>query len=222
MKATTLTAQKRERAGKGAARAVRNQGLIPGVIYGDKQSPVMFAIDPRQVLAQMARPGFWTHQFEIEIDGEKTLTMCQDLQVHPVSDRPIHVDFLRIRADSIVTVHVPVKFINDSRSPGLKRGGVLNVVSHGIEVQCKATDIPEILVADLTGLDVGDSIHIDSIVLPEGVKPTISDRNFTVATIVAPSGMKSEEEEAAAATAAATAEAAPAEGAAPAATEDKA
>ncbi len=209
MKATTLTAQKRERAGKGAARAVRDQGLIPGVIYGDKQPPVMFSIDPRQIIAQMARPGFWTHQFEIEVDGEKTLTMCQDLQVHPVTDRPIHVDLLRIRADSVVTVDVPVKFVNELRSPGLKRGGVLNVVRHDIEVHCMAASVPEHLVADLAGLDVGDSIHISAIALPEGVKPTIADRDFTIATIVAPSGMKSEESEAAA-------------DAAPAATEDKA
>jgi len=206
MKATTLTATKRERAGKGAARAVRNQGLVPGVIYGDKQPPVLFSIDPRQLLAQMARPGFWTHQFEIDIDGETTLTMCQDLQVHPVSDRPIHVDFLRIRADSVVTVEVPVKFVNEERSPGLKRGGVLNVVRHEIEAHCKASDIPEVLIADLTGLDIGDSIHISAIPLPAGMQPTITDRNFTVATIVAPSGLKSEESEA---PAAAPAEAAP-------------
>ncbi|SBW03834.1 50S ribosomal protein L25 [uncultured Alphaproteobacteria bacterium] len=192
MKSTTLTAAKRERAGKGAARAVRNQGLVPGVIYGDKQPPVLFSIDPRQLLAQMARPGFWTHQFEIDVDGEKTLTMCQDLQVHPVSDRPIHVDFLRITADSTVEVDVPVKFVNEERSPGIKRGGVLNVVRHEIEVVCKADAIPEVLIADLTGLDVGDSLHISAIALPNGVKPTI-DRDFTVATIVAPSGLKSEE-----------------------------
>jgi large subunit ribosomal protein L25 len=216
MKATTLTANKRERAGKGAARAVRNQGMVPGVIYGDKKPPVLFSIDPRQLLAQMARPGFWTHQFEVDIDGEVTLTMCQDLQVHPVSDRPIHVDFLRIRADSIVTVDVPVKFINEDLAPGLKRGGVLNVVRHDIEMHCKASDIPEHLVADLTGLDVGDSIHIGAIALPEGVRPTIADRDFTIATIVAPSGMKSDESDAAPAATATT------EAAAPAATEDKA
>lgn len=192
MKATTLTALKRERAGKGAARAVRNQGLVPGVIYGDKQPPVLFSIDPRQLLAQMARPGFWTHQFEIDIDGQKTLTMCQDLQVHPVSDRPIHVDFLRITADSTVEVDVPVKFINEDRAPGIKRGGVLNVVRHEVVLVCKADAIPEHLEADLTGLDVGDSLHISAIKLPAGVKPTI-DRDFTVATIVAPSGLKSEE-----------------------------
>lgn len=190
MKATTLTAVKRERAGKGAARAVRNEGLVPGVIYGDKQPPAMFAIDPRQLLAQMARPGFWTHQFEVVIDGQTQLTMCQDLQVHPVTDRPIHVDFLRIRADSVVTVEVPVKFVNEEASPGLKRGGVLNIVRHEVEVHCSASAIPEILYADLTGLDVGDSIHISAISLPEGVKPTITDRDFTVATVVAPSGMK--------------------------------
>lgn len=192
MKATTLTALKRERAGKGAARAVRNQGLVPGVIYGDKQPPVLFSIDPRQLLAQMARPGFWTHQFEIDIDGQKTLTMCQDLQVHPVSDRPIHVDFLRITADSTVEVDVPVKFINEDRAPGIKRGGVLNVVRHEVVLVCKADAIPEHLEADLTGLDVGDSLHISAIKLPAGVKPTI-DRDFTVATIIAPSGLKSEE-----------------------------
>ncbi len=192
MKSTTLTAFKRERAGKGAARAVRDQGLIPGVIYGDKQPPVLFSIDPRQLLTQMARPGFWTHQFEIDVDGEKTLTMCQDIQVHPVSDRPIHVDFLRINAESTVEVDVPVKFVNEERSPGLKRGGVLNVVRHEVEVVCKADAVPEVLVADLTGLDVGDSLHISAIALPAGVKPTI-ERDFTVATIVAPSGLKSEE-----------------------------
>jgi len=193
MTATVLPAVKRERAGKGAARAVRKEGLVPGVIYGDKQEPVLLSMDPRVILSEMARPGFWTRQFEVEIDGKKTLTLCQDLQVHVVTDAPIHIDFLRIREDSEVTVEIPVKFINETASPGLKRGGVLNVVRSAVECTCKANAIPENLVADLTGFEVGDSLHISAIELPAGVVPTITDRDFTVATVVAPSGLKSED-----------------------------
>ncbi len=198
MKATVLPAVKRERAGKGAARAVRNAGLVPGVIYGDKKEPTLISLDPRVILAEMARPGFWTRQFEVEVDGKKTLTLCQDLQVHVVTDAPIHIDFLRIRKDSEVTVEVPVKFINEEASPGLKRGGVLNVVRSAIECTCKANQIPEHLVADLTGLDVGDTLHISAIEIPAGLTTTITDRDFTVATVVAPSGLKSEDNAAAA------------------------
>jgi len=193
MKSTVLPALKRERAGKGAARAVRNEGLVPGVIYGDKKEPTLISMNPRVILAEMARPGFWTHQFEIEIDGKKTLTMCQDLQVHVVTDKPVHIDFLRIRKDSIVTVEIPVKFENESVSPGLKRGGVLNIVRNAVEVVCKANEIPEHLVADLSGLQIGDSMHISAVALPKGVTPTITDRDFTIATVVAPSGLKSDD-----------------------------
>lgn len=188
----SLPAQKRERAGKGAARAVRKQGLVPGVIYGDKQPPVLIQMDPRPLLAQLNKPGFYTHQYELDVDGEKFRVMPQDVQYHVVTDAPQHVDFLRIGANSTVTTEVPVQFINQEKSPGLKRGGVLNIVRHSIEVTAKADALPESLVVDLMGVDLNDTIHSSAITFPAGVKPTIQDRDFTVATVVAPSGLKSE------------------------------
>lgn len=188
----SLPAQKRERAGKGAARAVRRQGLVPGVIYGDKQPPVLIQMDPRPLMAQLHKPGFYAHQYELDVDGTKHRVMAQDVQFHVVTDAPIHVDFLRIGKDTKVTAEIPVEFINHEKSPGLKRGGVLNIVRHDIEVVGKPDDLPEKLVCDLTGLDINDSAHASSVTFPEGVRPTITDRDFTVATIAAPSGLKAE------------------------------
>ena len=155
--------------------------------------------------------------FEIEVDGEKTRAIPRDYQLDPVKDLPVHVDFLRLAEGQRIRVEVPVHFINQEASPGLKRGGTLNIVRHTIELLVPVDAIPDALDADLTGFDIGDSLHISAITLPEGAKPTISERDFTVATIVAPSGLKEEAAAAAAAAAAAPAAAEPAPGAAPAA-----
>lgn len=182
----TIAASPRERAGKGAARATRREGLVPGVIYGDKKAPTLIALDPRVVNAQYQRSGFYTHIFDITLDGKKPeRAMARDVQLHPVSDQPLHVDFMRISADSVLTVVVPVRFVNETKSPGLKRGGVLNIVRHAVEVVCKPDVIPNEFVVDLTGLEIGDSVHISMVKLPEGVKPTI-ERDFTIASVAAP------------------------------------
>ena len=189
----TVPATIRERAGKGAARATRRAGLVPGVIYGDGKEPIMIAIDPRVIVKELNKGTFFTHVYEIEADGQKHRAIARDLQFHPVTDRPEHVDFLRVGQKTAVTLEIPVVFVNETASPGLKRGGVLNIVRHEIEVSCLADAIPESIEADLTGLEVGDSLHISAINLPPGVKPTITDRDFTIATVAAPSGLKSAE-----------------------------
>jgi len=189
----TLPAEQRERAGKGASRALRRDGRVPAVIYGDKKTPMSVHVDEKS-LAKMLSTGHFMNTFVMIASGGKShRTLPKDVQFHPVSSRPIHVDFLRIGEHSTVTVAIPVRFDNEEASPGLKRGGVLNIVQHEIELICDAAEIPDELHVDLTGLDIGDSIHISNIKLPKGAKAAIDDRDFTVATLVAPSAMKSEE-----------------------------
>ena len=182
---STLGASARDRAGKGSARAARREGLVPAVIYGDKKDPFTIVVTLRD-LEKLLKPGFFSHLIDIEVAGEKHRVLPRDLQQHPVSDRALHVDFLRVSATSELTVEVPVEFINDEASPGLRRGGVLNVVRHDVEVYCLADNIPEKITIDLTGLQIGDSVHISAVKLPDGVRPTIEDRDFTIATIAAP------------------------------------
>jgi large subunit ribosomal protein L25 len=210
--ATKIAAQPRERAGKGAARAVRRTGRVPGVIYGEKALPTLIDLDPKAVQAEIDKPGFFTRVFDVDIAGKVQRALARDIQLHPVTDRPEHVDFMRVGATTRIRVGIPVKFVNQDKSPGLKRGGVLNVVRHTIEVYCRVDNIPQVFSIDLDGLDIGDSIHISKVKLPEGVKPTITTRDFTIAAVAAPSVLKTAEEEAAEAAAAAAA--APVEGAA--------
>lgn len=181
-----IDAQPRDRAGKGAARAARRAGRVPCVIYGDMKDPVMISIDPQMLFMQLREPGFFIRQFEIKVNGETQRVLPRDVQYDPLDDKPLHVDFLRINDRTKVHVEVPVQFINEEESPSLKRGGVLNVVRYEIEVLCAAGDIPEIFIADLAGLDIGDSVHISNMNLPAGVTPTITERDFTVATVAAP------------------------------------
>lgn len=182
----TMSAETRDRAGKGAARATRRDGRVPAVIYGDKKDPVLVSVAPKELIKELNKAGFFNHLIELKLGSENHLVLARDVQLDPVTDRPVHVDFLRVGAESTVTVEIPVKFINSDRSPGIKRGGMLNVVRHEVEMICRATDIPESLTVDLNGLNVGDSVHISMIALPAGSKPVISDRDFTIATIVAP------------------------------------
>jgi large subunit ribosomal protein L25 len=181
-----LEAEVRDRAGKGAARATRRAGRIPAVIYGDKKEPVMISLDPKPFGRQLNRAGFFSHLFDVNIDGKKHRVLPRDVQLHPVTDAPLHVDFVRVTAHTKTHVHVPVHFDNHAASPGLKRGGVLNIVRHDIELSCSADSIPERIDIDLTGLEIGDSVHISAIKLPEGAHPVIADRDFTIATIAAP------------------------------------
>ncbi|MGM0561922.1 MAG: 50S ribosomal protein L25/general stress protein Ctc [Pseudomonadota bacterium] len=191
----TLNAEKRERAGKGGARAARRAGLVPAVIYGAKKDPVTITLEERDIVRELFTPGFFTHLFDIKIGNKKEQVLARDVQLHPVKELPLHVDFLRVSAKSRVSVEVPVHFINDEECKGIKVGGVLNVVRHTVELDCSAANIPEHIEIDLTGYDVGDSIHISEVSLPDDVAPTISDRDFTIATIAAPSALKGEDEE---------------------------
>jgi large subunit ribosomal protein L25 len=194
--AYTIAAEARERAGKGAARATRRAGRVPAVIYGNKETPVMISLDPVDLQQQLRQPGFFAHIFEVKVNGDAHRVLARDVQYDPVTDRPLHVDFMRFSASTRINIDVAVQFINEEESPGLKMGGVLNVVRHEIELICSPETIPEHLTVDLSGLEMGDSVHISDIALPEGVQPTITDRDFTVATIAAPTMLTVEDEEA--------------------------
>lgn len=189
----TLSAETRERAGKGASRAMRREGRVPAVIYGNKEEPVSIHVEEKALVKALSTGHFMNTVVMIDVGGKATRTLPKDVQFHPVTDRPLHVDFYRIGEHSTVTVEVPVRFINEEKAPGIKRGGVLNIVRHEIELVCDAAEIPDDVVVDLTGYDVGASIHISAVKLPKGAKPAITDRDFTIATVVAPSGMKSAE-----------------------------
>ncbi len=194
-----LKAEARERVGKGSARDVRRNGKVPAVIYGDKQAPLAIALSHKEIYYKIHGGGFLTTIATIDVGGSKIQVLPKDFQMDPVKDTPLHVDFLRVGKDTVVTVEVPVHFINEETSPGIKRGGVLNIVRHEVEFTCPANAIPEFITVDLDGTDIGDSIHISAVKLPAGVKPVIGDRDFTIATIAAPAGLKSEEDAASAA-----------------------
>jgi large subunit ribosomal protein L25 len=182
--AIELKAWTRARSGKGGARAERREGRVPGILYGDKQTPESISVDYRAINQQLHTGHFQSTIFVLDVDGKKTRVIPRAVQLDPVRDFPIHVDFLRLGKDALVTVDVPVRFLNEAASPGLKRGGVLNIVRHDIAVRCPADAIPDHFEVDLTGLEIGDSVHISAVKLPEGVRPTITERDFTVATIV--------------------------------------
>lgn len=190
-----LKAQARDRVGKGAARELRRQGLVPAVIYGGKQSPVTISIPFKEAQKAIYAGGFLSHVLTLDVDGEKHQVIPRDYQLDVVKDFAMHVDFLRVTKGTTLTVEVHVAFVNEEKSPGLKRGGTLNVVRHTVEVSAPADSIPEEIVVDLTGTDIGDSIHISAVTLPAGVTSTIADRDFTIATIVAPSGLRAAEAE---------------------------
>jgi large subunit ribosomal protein L25 len=191
----SLKAAARERVGKGAARAERRAGRIPAVIYGGKEPATPITLDHKEVALQIRDGHFLTTVYEIEVEGKKVRALPRDFQLDPVKDFPVHVDFLRLTKGASIAVEIPMSFINEEESPGIKRGGVLNIVRHEVEVNAPVDAIPDEIVADLAGLDIGDSLHISAIALPEGVTPTITDRDFTIATIAAPAALKSEEEE---------------------------
>ncbi len=203
--AEQIKATKREKAGKGASRAIRLQGSIPAVIYGDKKAPEMISLEEKVLVAEMNKKGLWTRQYEIDVDGKKHLVLCQDIQKHPVSNRPIHADFLRISKDSVLTMDIPLHFIGEDVCPGIKKGGVLNIVHRTLEVKCKADAIPEEFIVDLSTGEIGDSFDAFAIQLPADVKLTAQE-DFTVATIV--TAQEEVKEEAPAQTAAPAADAA--------------
>ena len=188
----TLSAETRERAGKGASRAMRREGRVPAVIYGEKQTPVMIHVEEKALVKMLSTGHFMNSVVMIDAGGAATRTLPKDVQFHPVSDRPIHVDFLRIGEHSTVTVSVPVVFTDEEESAGLKKGGVLNIVRHELELVVDAADIPSEITISLKGTDLGDSIHISAVTLPKGATSAIEDRDFTIATIATPSALRSE------------------------------
>ena len=182
----TVPASPRDGVGKGSARQARRDGQVPAVIYGNKEEPVLLTLERRVLVKELDNPQFFIQLVDVEIDGTKHRVLPRDVQVHPVSDIPMHVDFLRFDPKRKITANVPVVFEGEEDSPGLKSGGVLNVVRYEVEVFCTADNIPPELVLQLAGLDVGDSMHASAVTLPEGVEFVITDRDFTIATIAAP------------------------------------
>lgn len=196
MNTMKLEAQQRERAGKGSSRAVRREGRVPAVIYGDNKEPVIITLETKEVLKELRKGTFFTTICDLELEKDKHRVLARDVQLHPVSDEPIHVDFLRVTPKTRITVNIPVTFVGEDEAPGLRdEGGVLNVARHEVEVECRATDIPEELVVSLAGLSIGDNVDSSSIDLPDGVVFTISDRDFAIAGISAPRIIKTVEEE---------------------------
>lgn len=192
----TLSAETRERAGKGASRAMRREGRVPAVIYGEKQTPVMIHVEEKALVKMLSTGHFMNTVVMIDAGGATTRTLPKDVQFHPVSDRPIHVDFLRIAEHATIHVNVPVVFTDEEASPGIKRGGTLNIVRHELELICDAAEIPDQIEVSLKGLELGDTIHISSITLPRGVTSAIDDRDYTIASIATPSALRSAEADA--------------------------
>ena len=187
----------RKRAGTGGSRAVRRDGWVPAVLYGGDKEPVNIKLRYNQVLKayQTNRLIDVLSIINVKDTNEEQQVIGRDIQVDPVKDLPMHVDLMRVSSKTRVTVNVPMRFLNEETCPGLKKGGVLNIVRHEVEVVASATAIPEALEADLAEADVGDTIHFSAVALPDGVVPTITDRDFTVATIAAPSALRSSETE---------------------------
>lgn len=194
--ALNLPAELRERAGKGASRELRRNGRVPAVIYGGNDEPTTIHVEEKLLFRLLGTGHFMNSIIMVEVDGKVIRTIPKDVALHPVSDRPLHADFLRLAKNATIEVAVPVVFVNEDASPGIKRGGVLNIVRHELELVCDADKIPSEIEIDVTGIDVGDTIHISNVKLPAGTESAISDRDFTIATLVAPSALKSSEGEA--------------------------
>jgi large subunit ribosomal protein L25 len=212
----TIEAEARERAGKGAARATRRQGKVPAVIYGAKQAPTLISLEPKVVLREIQKSGWRSRLYEVTVGGETNRALIRDVQLHPVTDKPEHVDFQRLAPGEKIRVAVTVIFHNEATSPGLKRGGMLNVVRHSVECYVDPDNVPEHFDADLGGLDINDNIRWSDLKGAEGIRATIADRDFVVATVASPSKLPEAPADALAAAPVAAAKA-PAKGAAPAA-----
>ena len=194
-----INAELREKAGKGSSRALRRSDLIPAVIYGNKKEPVMITLKRNEIQKELNKGGFLSKTVTLKVGKNSENVLPRDVQFHPVSDWPLHVDFLRLGKGAMINIMVPVHFINQEECAGIKAGGILNVVRHEVEFSCPADAIPEFIEADIEHLELGDAVHISAITLPKGVTATIDDRDFTIATISAPSSLKStgvEDEEA--------------------------
>jgi large subunit ribosomal protein L25 len=182
----SIAATKRAQAGRGNARALRRAGKVPGTVYGDNKNPDIVALEEKALSKEYNRGGFLSRLYDLEVNGVKTRVLPREVQVHPVYDQPIHVDFMRVAPQARIRLMIPVVFTGSESSPGIKRGGVLNIVRHQIECYCRADAIPEHISASIAGMDIGSSLHISGIALPPGVKPAITTRDFTVATLAVP------------------------------------
>jgi large subunit ribosomal protein L25 len=187
-----LSAEARPSAGKGAARATRRAGRVPGIIYGDGKEPMPISLDPRELSRAIHRAGFFATVVDVSVDGAVHRTLPRDVQFHPVSDTALHVDFMRVGASAQVHVSVPVSFVNHDGSPGLRRGGILNVVRHSIDIVCAVDAIPDRVVVDLAGLGIGESVHIETVAMPEGIRAVLGTRDSTIASIAASSAVREE------------------------------
>ena len=189
-----LSAEQRERAGKGVARALRREAKIPAVVYGDAKDAESIALPIKEVTLEYQKGHMFTNLCDLEINGKKQLVLARDVQLHPVNDRVLHIDFLRVTPKTTIVTHVPVHFKNEETCPGIKAGGSLTIVRHDLELVCKATDIPESIEIDLMPFVIGDAIKISDVKLPSGVKPAITNRDFTIATVAAPRLLLEEED----------------------------
>jgi len=190
-----IEATSREGAGKGAARAVRREGYVPGVVYGGGKDPVSIKIKHNVLLKALNAGKFLSTLINLKVDGKGNRVICRGIQRDVVKDLPIHADFLRLSQNSQINLMIPVEFVNEGAAPGLRRGGVLTVVRNEVELKVRASDIPDHIEVDLTGLDIGDTVKISDVTLPKGTVPTITDRDFMIANISAPSALAAEEEE---------------------------
>ena len=188
-----IQAERRLGAGKGAARALRRKGKVPGVVYGGGEDALAISLETARIALEHEKGGFFSRLYDLDLDGSSLRVLAREVQLHPVTSKVLHVDFLRLTSGSEVNVDVPVEFLNEDISPGVKRGGVLNIVRRTVELICQADSIPLVIEADIGELDIGDSVKISAINLPDGVRPGIVDRDFTIATVVAPTVMVEEE-----------------------------
>ena len=194
MKEINLDIISRDKTGKSNCKQLRNTGKIPAVLYGDKKEPAYIAIEYPKIVKELSKTGFFSTVFSLKLNKKAIKVLPREIQTDPLNDKPVHIDFLRVNDESKINISVPIIFINEDKSPGLQSGGVLNTVRREIDLICKINNIPEKLEADLTNLEVGSVIHMSDIKLQEDVIPQISDRDFTIATIAAPTVMPVEEE----------------------------
>lgn len=189
-----LVAEPRAGTGKGAARQARRDGKVPGIVYGDNKDPISIQFDFNKLLTQLRAGRFMSTLWNLKVDGQDDVrVICRAVQKDVVKDLPIHIDFMRLRRTSKVNLFIPVEFVNQDKCPGLKRGGTLVTVRNEVELMVTAGDIPDHITVDLEGLEVGATLHIEDVKLPEGAKPTI-DRNFVIANIAAPSALRSDDD----------------------------
>lgn len=188
----SLGAEPRLSAGKGAARATRRAGRVPGIIYGDGKEPLPISFEPRELSRAINRAGFFATIVDVSVDGTVHRTLAREVQYHPISDAALHVDFMRVGAGAQVHVSVPVNFVNHEASPGLRRGGILNIVRHDVDILCAVDAIPDRVIVDLSGLEIGDSIHVERLTLPAGARVALGSRDSTIASVAASSAVREE------------------------------